>query len=190
MSRYNFIPSYTSSFAKSEYVYTQPKIYKGDKRYRVNRSLITKPIMAIALVGCCVSSYAASPTHQFKSQKPITKGVYVGGNLGVSSGSDQRNLLWNATLGYQLNPHFGLEYDYFHANRFATNAIMAKGIIPINNKFSVFGKLGYGIDVNKPITSLGVSYNLTPKLALNATGNYILHKDASATLGLSYVFNK
>lgn len=146
-------------------------------------------------------------------------------NAGVSSG-DLSGISWNLNGGYQFNPYFALETGYYqfesikilsaengpvNNNVYGIN-LLATGIIPLKNKFNVFGKFGfmrlhlktssagYGSmnysDVNKivPEFGLGGGYAINDNFALSLQGLMSLaaKNNVPATfatyLGANYLF--
>lgn len=91
------------------------------------------------------------------------RGPYIAGNLGTifyaghdSNGhatSDFSGVSANGTLGYQLNSNIGLEAGLTSMADIVTDSYIydaaIKGIIPLDNRFSLFGKIGAaGVHVN------------------------------------------
>ena len=141
---------------------------------------------------------------------------------------------WNGNVGYQFNSYFALESGYTQFADVNANSpiaggtlavankenygidLLAKGILPINQKFNVFAKAGMMRLHTKQITSrlvfpdssttattvryvpefgVGTSYNLTHSVALTLQGITTLksNNNIPATYagyaGLSYKFN-
>lgn len=131
------------------------------------------------------------------------QGAYIGGNLGwgkvnetVSGAPKQNNtgFAFSADAGYMFNQYIGAELGYnqypdetfgagIRGNSNYSFDIAAKGVVPINNSFNLFGKLGLasvhhnlsGPVVNarsttKPAVYLagGVGYDFTDNFGVNA----------------------
>jgi OOP family OmpA-OmpF porin len=76
------------------------------------------------------------------------RGPYLSGGVGVNNDS---NTVWNVTGGYQMHRNFAVELGYSDLGRVTINGhpldasaleLSALGIIPLNETFSVYGKLG------------------------------------------------
>lgn len=167
---------------------------------------------ALALVSGAMAGGMTSTVADNGFSDNNAAGVYVGGNLGYGK-LDLKNrgtlpqkylrgFTWNADLGYQFNPYIAVEgeYTHFHDIRVGNSVnnvdaslsgfgLMAKGILPINEKFNVFAKAGAmdmsmttsltqnSVTVQGPHSSkivpafgIGTSYNLTHHLALTLQG--------------------
>lgn len=159
--------------------------------------LMKKRIKFISIAFLCYC--AASTANQKTEIKHNDKGIYFGANIGINdnrwsnyfswTSNEGLGITWDTDLGYQFNRYFALETNYINAKFFSEYAVLAKGIIPINSKYNVFGKLGYVIDANEPIVGLGLSYRITPKFSLIGQSSWIVHRMTRATLGLQYKFN-
>ena len=82
------------------------------------------------------------------------------GATGLNSTLEDGDFGWKLQLGYQFNPNFALEGGYVDLGKIHYNAsydqgnatgdykaggfnVAGLGILPLNEKFSVFGKLGF-----------------------------------------------
>ncbi|HXU93676.1 MAG TPA: outer membrane beta-barrel protein [Gallionella sp.] len=104
-----------------------------------------KKIVAVALLSAVVTlpAYAASGAYA---------GIKVGGTkVGFNGLSKSSDTGYGVLLGYQYNQNFAFEGEYNDLGRFTTAAINGKsnvwglsavGILPLQDKFSVYGKLG------------------------------------------------
>jgi OOP family OmpA-OmpF porin len=146
-----------------------------------------------AVVGAAVAFPTASMAQM--SLKGPDSGWYVGGNLGQSdvdsTGFSEKDTSFKILGGYQINRNFGVEVGYTDFGKaeqggitFKGNAIELVGVgtLPINEKFGVFGKLGFargdGEASNGVVTvsddsvevtyGIGVKYNITPVFAVTA----------------------
>jgi OmpA-OmpF porin, OOP family len=154
----------------------------------------------VAVSGVALSSEA------FAQAKPADTGFYIGASIGQSSSSDgcsdlpagvscdDKDTAWKILGGYQINQNFAVEIGYtdlgkVEASGFGINAsvettaweLVGIGSFPINNQFSIYGKLGFyraesegrsniGVsadDTNNDLTyGLGVRYNFTRNLGV------------------------
>lgn len=99
-----------------------------------------KRILAVLLTMSAVSAMA--------------EGVYVDANIGVNTSWNTLGL--NADAGHMFNKYFGLEggltyspgysYNWGAGNTYSSDYFMidgaAKGVLPLNHEFSLYGKLG------------------------------------------------
>jgi hypothetical protein len=77
------------------------------------------------------------------------RGPYVGGGIGMGSDS---NTVWNLIAGYRLHRNIALELGYSDFRDMNINGhplnnsnaieLSALGILPLNDTFSVYGRLG------------------------------------------------
>ncbi len=86
---------------------------------------------------------------------------------------------WAVNGGYQFSPHFAVEGGYMGASEgFSIFDAALKGIIPVCNRFNLFGKLGAGYlaSINNshhdngqtgPFLGVGAGYSITPNLDFN-----------------------
>ena len=148
-----------------------------------------------AALAAVVGAAVAFPTVSMAQMtlKGPDSGWYVGGNLGQSDIDEigEKDTAFKILGGYQINKHFGVELGYTDFGKaeqggitFKGNAIELVGVgtLPINDKFAVFGKLGFakgdGEASNGVVTvsddsvevtyGIGVKYNITPVFAVTA----------------------
>src|SRR3990167_5970042 len=193
-------------------------------------------LTTIGMAAVFTNSMAAS-NQSFSNN--TAKGIFISGNLGYSKVGDSEpglsntGFAWNGNLGYQFNKYIALEtgYTQFPNLKFTFNSsggnisettkiygidLLVKGILPINNKFSLFAMAGAmyfhtastaittGVyylnrsDYNgttstyRPEVGLGAAYNLTKNVALSLQGITALDGSNSTYTGytgLSYKFN-
>jgi len=162
-------------------------------------------------------------------------GAYVGGQLGYGNthifqdetggGTHDTGLAGRGFVGFQFNPNIAVEGGYTRFKKATVNGVsggisasavdlVAKGIIPLENNFSIFGKLGaaelyehlnitaMGVNFSKtehklyPTASLGVNYDITPQVSTDLSWTRIQKighsSDINSTdffgLGLAYHF--
>lgn len=148
-----------------------------------------------AALAAVVGAAVAFPTVSLAQMKGDS-GWYVGGNVGMADfdefGDD--DMSFKILGGYQINKHFAAELAYTDFGKVSIagfdvkgNAIELVGVgsLPINDKFSVFGKLGFAKgelkaagdseDSVEVTYGIGVQYNFTP--ALGIRGEYQMYTD-------------
>jgi len=147
---------------------------------------------ALALISVAALGVPSISMAQMTLKGPDS-GWYIGGNLGqsdvdrLSDGDTSFKILG----GYQINKNFAAELGYTDFGKVESGGTTAKGnawelvgvgTLPINDKFSVFGKLGFAMgegDVSTALGSssddsteltygIGVKYNFTPVLGVTA----------------------
>ncbi|MFZ2161054.1 MAG: outer membrane beta-barrel protein [Sideroxyarcus sp.] len=142
-----------------------------------------KKVFAVALL----STVFASPVIAAE------KGFYVGANLGQAKASG--NLVEGMTAsrsdtymgilgGYQFNRNLAAEVQYVNFGKLAEGSASAKtsgmaftavGILPINEMFSVFGKLGVSntsLEISNPVVNetvikTAITYGLGGQYSVN-----------------------
>jgi OmpA-OmpF porin, OOP family len=151
-----------------------------------------------AVVGAAVAFPTVSLAQM--SMKGPDSGWYVGGNIGLAdvdeAGDD--DMSFKILGGYQINRNWGVELGYSDFGKVSTLGqtftgtaweLVGVGTLPINDKFSVFGKLGFAMgegEESGPLGSgsedsteltygIGVKYNLTP--AFGITAEYQMYPD-------------
>jgi OOP family OmpA-OmpF porin len=155
---------------------------------------------AMATAGVVASSAMA--------QSMADRGGYVGGAFGQSSADcepsaglscDDKDTSWKVFGGYQINRNFAVELGYANLGEISISGggvrataestawdLVGLGIWPVNNQFSIYGKLGVymatvdvsvspsaagesGDDSTTGLTfGAGVRYNFTRNLGLQA----------------------
>lgn len=150
---------------------------------------------AVFVLGCMATAQAADSA----------SGIYLGGGLGVASTTghlnnsnadltvtDKTDQALTLRTGYRFNSNLAVEGGYtdlgkmeYRQTGWSDGAVKTTvwhldvvGSLPLNNKFSLFGKLGaarmsyeesgYSAQKVTPHLGLGVSYALAPTLALRA----------------------
>jgi len=144
-----------------------------------------------AVVGAAVAFPTVSLAQM--SMKGPDSGWYIGGNLGQSDVDElgEKDTAFKILGGYQINKNFGAELGYTDFGKVTSGGVTFKGTawelvgvgtLPINDKFAVFGKLGFAMgeyDASSALGSasddsvevtygIGVKYNFTPTLAVTA----------------------
>jgi len=95
-----------------------------------------------------LTSLAVVPAFAQTTQSNL-RGPYIGGGIGASSDTDTT---WNLVAGYRLHPNVAVELGYTDLHNLnlggqplnKSNAVelSALGILPLNERFSLFGRLG------------------------------------------------
>ena len=153
-------------------------------------------------------------------------GFYGGASFGQSKIEGETDTGWKIFGGYQINKSFGVELGYVNIGKVKESAafpppfgaftvsidakawqLVAVGTLPINDRFGVFGKLGFARwdadlkctgflagcddDSGTDLTfGVGVKYNLTPNLAVRGEWESFDLGDADADLLLITVVYK
>ena len=140
-----------------------------------------KKIVAAALLSAVVGSPAYADDGAYA-------GIKVGSaSAGFNALSKSSDTAYGLLLGYQYNRNFAFEGEYTDLGRFATATavtgksdvwgLSAVGILPLEDRFSVFGKLGVsrsgtrtsaatGIKRTAVTYGLGGQYDATPMIGL------------------------
>lgn len=176
------------------------------------KSLVALSALAFAASSAMADGwYAVGSIGQAKikdiDQAGIDAELIDNGVTGLSSSADKTDTAYKLQAGYQFNKNFALEGGYFNLGK-ATYAaaftggvanasvkadgwsLSAVGILPLNEQFSLFGKLGAAYNTVKAnatgtgggstitwsdkdsnvgaVYGIGASYNLTKQIALRA----------------------
>jgi hypothetical protein len=134
-----------------------------------------------------VSTLLSILTITSPSYAALTKssGLYVDGNFGFRNGAE---VAATFDAGYKFNNNLGVEggVDFLSSTYID---VAAKGIIPFDNGFELFAKLGGTFDLHL-FGGLGVGYAFTPNLSATLQG-IVVSDDSTPyalTLGLGYIF--
>jgi OmpA-OmpF porin, OOP family len=155
-----------------------------------------------AMLGAAAMAMSAGALAQ-----KMDTGWYVGADIGQADFGDEDDTGFRILGGYQINRNFAAEVAYvmpFDKSGVEVTAweFVGIGSLPVGNKFSIFGKLGFAmIDVEFPGGSddsteltygAGVQYDLTPKLGLRGQWQrYDTDADEEAdvmSIGIVYKF--
>lgn len=190
-------------------------------------SLVSAAALATITAGMAAATPSTVASQDFFNNDAA--GVYVSGNLGYGHyndknvvAKDRRGFTWNANLGYQFNQYLAVEGGYIHFNGIkvqqagsATNAnlygldLVVKGILPINDQFNVFAKVGAMRLDGKlssttaqsakskivPVFGVGAAYNINKQVAVDVQGLYTtaaknsFRQTATVLAGVSYKFS-
>lgn len=140
-----------------------------------------KKIIAVALL----SAVVALPAH---AASGVYAGIKAGSNrVGFNALSKSSDTAYGVLLGYQYNRNFAVEGEYTDLGRFTTAAavtgksdvwgLSAVGVLPLNDDFSAYGKLGIarsdtttsaatGAKRTAATYGLGGQYDATPMIGL------------------------
>ncbi len=142
--------------------------------------------MKKAIVFALLSATVVLPVHA--ADNGAYAGIKMGSNhVGFNALSDSTDTTYGALLGYQYNRNFAFEGEYTDLGRFVTTTgvtgkssvwgLSALGIIPLQNRFSVYGKLG----ITRSDTSTSAA---TGKRRTDATYGLGGQFDATPMIGL------
>ncbi len=157
--------------------------------------------------------------HPHHSRMIKSKGVYIEGNLGIGLVNEEflksnTGVAGNAAVGYKFCKNIAAEVGVgFYPNKKKVNSnnnvvdIAIVGLMPSDNGFVAFGKLGLAMASSKPfdrnsstgkftaIIGAGLGYAVTYNLQVSLQGNAVLVNRGSGvpkmymlTLGASYIF--
>jgi len=99
--------------------------------------------IAIAIL---LSAFVA--TNAFAADTPFYAGIKLGSSNKKVPGTSESSSAWGVFGGYSVNPNFAVELGYTDLGsvastiNFSAFEVSAVGIYPINDQFSVYGKLG------------------------------------------------
>jgi OOP family OmpA-OmpF porin len=150
-----------------------------------------------AALAAVVGAAVAFPTVSMAQMTGPDSGWYIGGNLGQSDIDrlGEGDTSFKILGGYQINKHFGAELGYTDFGSANSGGVTVKGTawelvgvgsLPLNDKFSLFGKLGFAMtdgeatgfgsaDSTELTYGIGAKYNFTP--VLGVTAEYQVYPD-------------
>jgi OOP family OmpA-OmpF porin len=197
--------------------YAQP--YSADKWRLLMRSLVISKLFSGAIAGACLCASVAhaqgapAPVTGFYlgaglggSSYKIDSGGLASAGFATSS-KDESDWAWNLMAGYKITRNWAVELGYVDLGRFTASGrfagvpssisadvtgwnVSAVGTLPLNDMFSVYGKLGYfrskadatatvagslgrGTSRQSDVTAgIGARYHLTRNVSLLAEANY------------------
>lgn len=110
---------------------------------------------------------------------PASAQLYLGGGVGEAK-TDTRETSWKLYGGYQFNPTWGLELGYTDLGKYRgadieSYSLAVTGTIPLNERWSLLGKLGAA--ENRPdaagssnntdlLAGVGVGYSLNKNVGV------------------------
>ena len=156
----------------------------------------TRTAVLAVVVGAAATFAFPTASMAQMSLKGPESGWYVGGNLGLAdfdeAGDD--DMSFKILGGYQLNRNWAVELGYSDFGKVGFGGVDVKGnalelvgvgMLPINDKFSVLGKLGFArgelkaggtsADSTEITYGFGAQYNLSPTLGIR--GEYQMYPD-------------
>lgn len=162
--------------------------------------------MKKTVAAALLSAVVALPA--YAADNSTYAGIKVGSNdVGFNALSDSSDTAYGALLGYQYNRNFAVEGEYTDLRRFTTAAgvtgksdvwgLSMLGIAPLQNRFSVYGKLGIARSNTTTSTAtgeqrtaatygLGGQYDATPMIGLRLSweryGVRMIGQDANDNL--------
>lgn len=130
------------------------------------------------------------------------EGFYAGGNIGVGkpsintpNGEDKKSsALGGIVLGYKFNKYLGVEGEYTGIGKVTDKvsgsvkgdaaSIAAIGFLPLNDEFSLYGKLGVAATKTKVSSSLApMNDDTRTAITYGLGGEYNLNKNIGIRLG-------
>lgn len=165
--------------------------------------------MKLRIISACVvsavSALLAANTFAYVHEN----GAYLEGNVGTNFASLSvfglnatafNSVGGNINMGYQLNRYLAPEIGYTYYGTFGINNVdvAIKGIIPFDNRVSIFGKLGlgyifaHGDNAALPLLGAGISYAVSNKWDINAQAQGVTIGFVSiglVSMGLTYHFD-
>jgi len=159
------------------------------------KSLFRKVGTTVLISGACFSFALAQPV--VSQAYNDHQGVYLSGNLGLGVGADRNDDTGhidggaygfgaNAFLGYQLNRYVAVELGATGVlgllNTYTLDADV-KGIVPLGDRFSLFGKAGGGL-LTAQVCFLGSCDNHTePGVFVGGGLGYAFTSHLTGTVG-------
>jgi long-subunit fatty acid transport protein len=143
------------------------------------------------------------------SMAPALTGVYVVGNVGSTAITDLGSKIgFGGAIGYKINENFAVEAGAQSLGKYTVAGsdvsasalnVSVVGSVPLDPKFSVFGRLGYGsltatangssaADTNSVLYGAGVRYNLNQNLAIRGEYTRLASDTGTFAVGLQFGF--
>jgi len=135
-----------------------------------------KKIAIALLLSACVATPAVA------ADAPFYAGIKLGSANKKVPGTNESSSAWGVFGGYTINPNFAVELGYTDLGKvasvidFSTFEVSAVGIYPINDQFSVYGKLGLastkeealGVSATRSTATLGLGgqFNVSQTVAV------------------------
>ena len=143
---------------------------------------MTKHKRWISATAALAAAFAAPALGQMRADVEEPRGMYLGGGLGVN---DDTKSVWRLFGGYRFTRNFAAEFGYVDVGQATINGrsantsaweLVALGIAPMGERFSLYGKLGgyRGVAKGGGITSrrtdltfgLGAQYDVDRNLGV------------------------
>lgn len=143
------------------------------------------------------------------SMAPALTGVYVVGNIGSTAITDLGSKVgFGGAVGYKINENFAVEAGAQSLGKYTVAGskvsasalnVSVVGSVPLDPRFSVFGRLGYGsltatangasaADTNSALYGAGVRYHLNQNLAIRGEYTRLASDTGTFAVGLQYGF--
>ena len=165
--------------------------------------MLKKIVTAVALVSACGLASSAMAANS------MDHGFYIDANLGWSKASllseitdgstnlKDSGFAWGLGGGYKFMPNLAVDFDYLRFVMLKDNSgdslnnnafiLSAKGILPLGDGFSLYGKLGpalldrtaNGYDLSNTYTlyaGIGAEYNFTSNMYVGVLGSYFMKR--------------
>lgn len=152
-------------------------------------SAVAAPVFAVA---DDMHMYAGVKAGQAKSD--IEPGTLNGGTASSSNPTG-----WGVFIGHSFNPNFAVEAEYLNLGEIKLGSNTAKstgfsvsgvGTLPLNEQFSLFGKVGYATITGKPGGAYTGSDAKSEALTFGVGGQFNLSSAVGIRLGWDkYKFN-
>lgn len=169
--------------------------------------LVSAAALATITAGMAAGTNSTVASQDFFNNSAA--GIYVGGGLGFSHtnagtllSNDKNNFAFGFDAGYQVNQYLAAEFGYINVDRKSHESayildLVAKGILPVTDQISLFGKAGLArVAVSETqsgttltgsrytgILGAGVSYNINNSLSVDAQ---VLHAFKTSSDGLNW----
>jgi OOP family OmpA-OmpF porin len=183
------------------------------------RKVVTRSLPALVLAAACVAAAPAYAQRAPDPGTGFYVGGAVGGvsynvNTGslasagfVTTGTDDTDIAWNLTAGYKFTRNWAVEVGYVDLGTFtadgrfggATSRLEADvtgvnvsgvGTLPLNDMFSVYGKLGYFRSQAKATANVAGSVGRAKSRENDVTAGigarYHINRNLSALLEVNY----
>lgn len=149
-----------------------------------------KIAIAVVLLSAVVVPAVADEMHMYVGARAGQARTNIDNNTVNTPGFDSTNPTgWGVFVGHIFNPNFALEAEYLNLGEIKSGdnsvkstgfSVSGVGSFPINEQFSLFGKLGYAVITGKPggpanwgdqnnraVTyGLGGQFNVTPAVGV------------------------
>lgn len=128
--------------------------------------------------------YTAEAEHATSRKAPSHAGFYIDSNVGYLFAEEflfdtsGNGIGFNANFGYQFNRYIATEIGYIYLNNLEGEGLHwgvfdLKGMIPFNNAFDLFAKIGVAVILSKSTTAAlylaaGGEYFFTPHFDIYA----------------------
>ena len=160
----------------------------------IKRNVLKVLVASLAITGFSATAYAAD------------NGVYVEGQLGYgnvdngsgdmlpfSSSAMSEGVSGRVAAGYQFNQYVAVEGGYTMTGQDFLSSVQqnaidleVKGILPLADKFNVFGKLGGAYvdqrssdaDGVQPLYGLGIGYDISPQVSADLSWTRVVGNDS------------